>query len=210
MLNNLVVSWSHAAAEILITRTGHIQPKTSVKGLRRFAQRRICGWRSQTRGGLINRMYFGAKLLHEGSDMQRIRGDHRLCSTDMVDSEVTCGCRGLDSGRKSILRSPDSTLHSAKTAKCHVLVCLTEVSGWMWPGRGIGGSNGAEKEHKQAIVRAFVPRLVLRQFTLRRQLVLKADYLPWVLELLSFFGRRRHATGVEQQRGDVEATHHAS
>ena len=29
--------------------------------------------------GVIDRMYFGAKLLHDGSDMQRIQGDHRLC-----------------------------------------------------------------------------------------------------------------------------------
>jgi hypothetical protein len=25
--------------------------------------------------------------------MQRIQGDRRLCCTDMVDSEVTCGCQ---------------------------------------------------------------------------------------------------------------------
>ncbi len=51
--------------------------------------------------------------------MQHLQGDHRWSSTDTVDSEVTWGASGLDSGR-----SPDSTLHSAKAAECHVLVLL--------------------------------------------------------------------------------------
>lgn len=60
---------------------GHIQPKTSVKGLRRFARDGSAIWRSQAQGA-IKCMSFGAKLLTTGTVCSAFQVATALCSTD--------------------------------------------------------------------------------------------------------------------------------